>query len=75
MRGKEAMIESPVLQGLLAEQMHKATLGILEDRFGPVPADITTALQAITNGDRPLALNRFAARCPDLDTFRRQLSS
>jgi hypothetical protein len=75
--GKEAMIESPVLQGLIAEkvaeQMHRAILETLEDRFGPVPTEVTTALHAITDADRLRALIRLVVRCPDMEAFRQQL--
>ena len=80
------MLESPVLQRFLAEQMapkiaekvaermHKAILGILEDRFAPLPAEVVTALRAITDDDRLQALIRLAARCPDLAAFLQELS-
>jgi hypothetical protein len=71
------MIESPVLQRFLREQVgatcHKLILGILEDRFGPVPQDVVTGLKAIFDEDRLERLNKLAARCPDLDAFRQQL--
>ena len=71
------MIESPVLQRLLQEKLgersHKLILGILEDRFGPVPPDVATALRAILDEGRLEQLNKLAARCADLGAFRQQL--
>jgi predicted transposase YdaD len=71
--GKEAMIESPVLQRVLAENSHKMILAALETRFGTVPADISTAVRAILDGERLEQLIRVAAGCPNLDAFREQL--
>jgi hypothetical protein len=89
--GTEAMLESPVLQRFLAEQMakqmapriaeivaermHRAILGILEDRFGPVLPEVITALSAVKDDDRLQALIRLAARCPDLAAFRQELAA
>jgi hypothetical protein len=70
------MIESPVITEWQAEAMHRLILSLLEDRFGPVPADLQAALTAIIMDlDRLIALNTFAARCPDLDAFRRELAA
>jgi len=73
--GKEAMIESPVLKRVLAENSHNLILGILEDRFSPVPADVVTALKAIQDTERLQQLNKLAARCQDLEAFRQQLQA
>jgi hypothetical protein len=77
--GKHAMIESPLIQELmqelLAEQRHKDIVNILTDRFGPVPDDIVTALHPHQELERLSELVRLAAHCPDLETFRRRLSS
>ena len=72
--GKEAMIESPVLQELLAERMHQVLLRILEVRFGLVPPDVEAALRAVMDDDRLQELVAVAASCPDLETFRQQLA-
>ena len=83
--GKEAMIESPVLQEFLAEQtakllaeqtaktMHRAIVGVLEARFSAVPADVSAVLASVTDENRLEQLVTTAARCPDLDGFRRAL--
>jgi hypothetical protein len=77
--GKEAMIESPVLQEFLAEQtakcLHQAIEGVLKARFASVPADLSAALGKNTDGDRLQQLNTAAACCPNLDAFRHELGS
>jgi hypothetical protein len=72
---REGMIESPVTTEWQAEGMQMAILGLLKDRFGPVPADLKATLAPLIDLDRLVALNSFAARCPDLDAFRRELAS
>jgi hypothetical protein len=71
------MIESPILNSLIAEKaaeaVHAAILAILADRFGPVPGDVEERLKAISDQDRLRELNKAAARCPDLEAFRQQL--
>ena len=73
------MIESPVLQELLAEclakAMHRAVEGILGARFGAVPAEVSAALRSITDDNRLQRLNIEAACCQDLEAFRRELAS
>jgi hypothetical protein len=71
--GREAMIESPVLQQFVAERMHRAIEGILEARFSPVPVEVSAALRAIIDDDRLQQLNIAAGRCEDLAAFRREL--
>lgn len=40
------MIESPLIQELLAEQQQTDILLFLVNRFGPVPRDLETAIKA-----------------------------
>jgi hypothetical protein len=42
--GREVMIESPVIQDLLAKTRREAILGVLKDRFGKVPMDVRRLL-------------------------------
>jgi hypothetical protein len=76
--GKEKMIESPILQELIAETTAKSRqedlLGFLEARFGPLPADISASLAVVTDEARLRDLIRHAALAPDLDAFRRILA-
>jgi hypothetical protein len=73
--GSQIMIESPLIQELMAQRMHKAILRFLSGRFGSVPLDIQTTLQSIQDDARLDELVEWAARCPDLDAFRIRLSS
>jgi hypothetical protein len=72
------MIESPLLQELLAETkretMKQTLLRLLAARFGSVPQDITAALQAIPDRPQLEELIDWAARCPDLEAFRTRLT-
>jgi hypothetical protein len=77
------MIESPLIQELEAEftqkatqkAMHESILFFLEGRFGPVPEDIRAAVQHIQGQSALRAMTSLAARCADLDAFRRELPS
>jgi hypothetical protein len=73
--GREAMIESPLIQELLAERMHKALLDFLGARFGSVPQNVETALRAVEDESKLDELVRLAAVCPDLETFHARLRS
>jgi hypothetical protein len=73
--GSQAMIDSPVLQEYIAQRMHKTITRFLQGRFGPVPQDVTTALQAIRDEAKLDELAEFAGLCPDLDAFRTRLQS
>jgi hypothetical protein len=81
--GKEAMIESPMLNELVAEQvakklaekLQKAVLGLLEKRFGSVPLDLVPRIKGVTNADQLSQLIDRAALCPDLETFRQDLGA
>jgi hypothetical protein len=72
--GGDVMIESPLVQEIVARKGRKDVLVILEDRFGPVPADVKAALEAIEDEDRLTALMKVAWRCESLDAFRTQLA-
>jgi hypothetical protein len=81
--GKQPMIESPILKELIdqkvahkvAEAMQKSVLRMLGDRFGPVPPDVSQRIGDVTNTDQLVQLGSQAARCPDLETFRRHLGA
>lgn len=68
------MIESPLIQELMADRTQTTILRFLTGRFGPVPPEIVTALQAVVDANRLDALAEWAGRCPDLEAFRAQLS-
>ena len=67
------MIESPLIQELLAERVRKTILRILEARFGPVPQDMVTALEAVQDDTKLDDLIGYAATSSDLDAFRARL--
>lgn len=71
------MIESPVLQRFLAEQLanvtQKTIQRFLQARFGPVPSEIVAGLQQVTDLDCLDELVKRAATCSDFDGFRQHL--
>ena len=73
--GRRAMIESPLIQELMAERSHKHILRFLTDRFGPVPQDIRDSLQMIQDEARLDDLVVWADRCPDLEAFCTRVSA
>jgi hypothetical protein len=73
--GEQTMIESPLLQQMIAEARHEGILDILKDRFGTVPRDVTRHLRSILDDKKLRRLNVLAGQCPDLQTFREELLS
>ena len=72
--GSRIMIESPLIQELFADRLHKLITRILTERFGPVPQDVATALQTVQEEQRLDNLVIWADRCPDLQAFRARLA-
>jgi hypothetical protein len=68
------MIESPLLQRMLAANTQGNILEVLKGRFGTVPSDVTKHLREILNEKRLKKLLVVAAKCPDLAAFRDGLS-
>ncbi len=81
--GREAMIESPVLQEFLAEQTQEAIfrakrqsiLQFLGARFGIDALSVRTALDAIRDDERLDELTKQSATCQDLAGFKQQFLS
>ena len=77
--GRQAMIESPLIQELMqevaAERVHKAILRFLAARFGSVPPEVEAAVRAVQDESRLDNLVDWAALCPDLEAFRTRLVS
>jgi hypothetical protein len=71
----KVMIESPLIQELLADQQHENILLILGDRFHTLPQDVKSSLQSIQDVAKLRELMVWAYRCADLDAFRSRLSS
>jgi hypothetical protein len=64
------MIETPLLQKMRAETLHKPILAALKGRFGSVPRDVTRHLSAILDEDKLMQLVVVAAQCADVQAFR-----
>jgi hypothetical protein len=73
--GKDTMIESPLLQKMMAQRVHELILDALKDRFGTVPRDVTKQLAEVLDDKKLRHLNRVANKCPDLEAFREALLS
>jgi hypothetical protein len=79
--GRDAMIESPVLQELKAEWTREAALqtrrrvivDILVARFGLQAEDLATRLETNADDGNLKELIKYAAVCPDLESFQRGL--
>jgi hypothetical protein len=69
------MIESPLLQKMIAEKLRGAIHEALKARFGAVPRDVTRLLGEVLNGRKLTKLTGIAAKCPDIDAFREALLS
>ncbi len=71
--GEKPVIESPMLQRLVAKSLHVAIQEALKARFGSVPRDVTRLLGDILDERKLHKLNGVAAKCMDLDAFREAL--
>ena len=69
------MIESPLIQEIMAESFHKAILLLLEKRFGAVPPQLAAELRAIVGEQRLHDLTVQAGICPSLEAFQALLNS
>jgi len=69
------MIESPLLQRIIAGRVHDLILDALKDRFGSVPRDVRKLLGDIIDEKKLRKLNRLAIKCSDMETFREALLS
>jgi hypothetical protein len=72
------MIESPILQKLFREIELKTRqtviLETLEDRFGPVPVDVSASVRVIQDEIHLQILTHDAYTCLSLDAFRQTLT-
>lgn len=77
--GSQAMIESPLIQELMAqkyqETMHEAIVQNLETRFGTVPPEVAVTVRSVLDEQQLRELHRFAVVCPDLEAFRARVTS
>jgi hypothetical protein len=71
--------KSPILRELKAEWVREAKqsviVNILVDRFGAGARRLKTKLKPVEDRARLVELLKFAFTCPDLASFRKQLSS
>jgi len=73
--GKRVMIESPLIQEIVAESKQEDILEVLQARFEAVPDNIIERLRAVRSEKKLLALIKLAVRCSNLDAFRKKLLS
>jgi hypothetical protein len=73
LRGEQVMIESPLLQKMIAEKLHEAIREALKARFDTVPQDVNRLLGQILNERKLTKLTGIAAKCADLEAFREAL--
>ncbi len=73
--GQRTMIESPLIQKVIAESIHQDILALLKDRFDTVPRNLTKPLREILDEKKLRQLILLAVKCPDLQTFREALLS
>jgi hypothetical protein len=75
--GRKAMIESPMLKELMAENTRKtmqtAILNFLVGRFGSEARALRPALKAIKDDQLLSSLSSQAGKCPDLESFKKLL--
>jgi hypothetical protein len=71
--GIQVMIESPLIQEIIARTKQEDILQVLEGRFGTIPPDIAMRVKGILEEEKLRELVRFAARCTDLEAFRTRL--
>ena len=71
--GSRVMIESPLIQEMLAQRTHDNILNFLEGRFGVVPPEVVIALRTIVDERKLRELVRVASECPDLAAFQTHL--
>jgi hypothetical protein len=75
--GRKAMIESPVLKELMAENtrktMQRAILKVLKTRFGPDARALRRAIDAIEDGKQLDELLDQSVTCHNLDSFKKLL--
>jgi hypothetical protein len=76
--GKQAMIESPLIQEIVSEAVHEACheaiLDFLRTRFGEVPEELEKQIRSVVDRDGLRELTRSAAACADLDGFRKTMA-
>jgi hypothetical protein len=67
------MLESPLIDEIVADRAHRHVLTVLETRFGEIPQEVMDAVNSVSDDERLSDLFRKAAACADLDAFRSQI--
>jgi hypothetical protein len=73
--GKKAMIESPLIREIVAEEVHEYILKFLRTRFGPVPPELEAEVRSILDKTVLGAALELAAFSPDLEQFGAELQA
>jgi hypothetical protein len=73
--GRRAMIESPLLQEILAEVRREDIIAFLTSRFGSAAGELEADLKTIEDEARLNELIKLSASCRSLKSFRKELSS
>lgn len=71
--GRQIMIESPLIDELMAERTQKNILQFLEGRFGAVPEELSARLKSVSRTSKLDELIKVAAQCPSLKSFEAHL--
>jgi hypothetical protein len=69
--GVQAMIDTSLIQDVLAYKTRLTIIDFLVARFGPEAHEVESAIQPIEDEARLKKLVKLAAVCPDLEAFRR----
>jgi hypothetical protein len=73
--GRQVMIESPLIQEIVAETIQGTLLRVLRGRFGDVPSDVERLLRGVTKEKTLSDLSEYAGACPSMEAFRERLLS
>jgi hypothetical protein len=75
--GRQAMIESPLIQEIVAESKLEervgAILDVLRERFGAVTPAVTAGLEQVKEKEKLVRLTRHAVTCASLQQFEERL--
>ena len=69
------MIESPLLQEIIAETKRESLVAFLTSRFGTEAGELEADLKAIEDEDRLNELIKLAGSCRSLKAFRKRLQA
>jgi hypothetical protein len=77
--GKKIMIESPLIQEIVAEAEARARqrdlVGFLEARFGRLPAETVAMIESVWDEAKLAELVTWSAQCECLENFSRKLEA